>query len=372
MADYYEILGVPRDASPEEIKRAYRELVQKYHPDKYYGKPEYEEMNEKFKKINEAYQVLSDPEKRRMYDQYGPAFEQVKASGGFTGFDGFRDWINWAEAMRDAGEGFSFDFGLGDLEDLFSDFFSWGIKTKKAKRGKDLHYEMEIEFREAVFGTEKEIILDKFNVCHGCNGSGVAKDSKYKTCPTCHGSGRITQRRKTFFGDLRTVTVCSRCGGEGKIPEKECPYCRGEGRIRERKSVKIKIPAGIDDGQTIRFRGLGEADKGGVGDLYITFRVRPDPVFKREKYNILTEKEISISQAVLGGKIKVETLDGEVYLKIPAGTKSGQVFRLRNKGVHYLTGKGRGDHLVKVNIKIPKTLTKKQKELFEKLKEEGL
>jgi len=379
MADYYEILGVPKNASPEEIKRAYRELVQKYHPDKYYGKPEYKEMNEKFKQINEAYQVLSDPEKRKLYDQYGSSFEQARAAGGFAGFEGFRDWATWAEAMRDSGQGFSFDFGdfgFGDLGDIFSDFFGFGTTTKarKTKRGRDLHYEMEISFREAVFGTEKEISLDKFNLCPNCHGSGVAKDSKFVTCPNCHGLGRLTRVQSTFFGQVRTTTTCSRCGGEGKIPEKKCPTCGGEGRVRERKTLKVKIPAGIDEGETIILRGQGEAgSKGGTpGHLYLTFHIKPDPIFKRKGFDILSEEEISISQAVLGAKVKIKTLEGEVILKIPPGTRSGQVFRLRGKGVPYLKRNGRGDQLVTINIKIPKTLSRRQKELLEELRNEGL
>jgi molecular chaperone DnaJ len=370
MADYYEILGVPRDASPEEIRRAYRELVQKYHPDKYYGKPEYKEMNEKFKKINEAYEVLSDPEKRRLYDQYGSAFEQAKASGGFTGFEGFRDWATYAEAMKDFFE--EEDFGFSNL---FSEFFGMGERTKtRARKGRDLYSELVIDFEEAIFGTEKEISLDKFSICPECKGSGIAKDSKFITCPICHGSGQVIQTKSTFFGQVRLTSTCPKCKGEGKIPEKRCLKCDGEGRIRERKTLKVKIPAGIDDGQTIVLTGQGEAGlKGGkAGNLYLRIRVRPHPEFKRKNYDILSEKEISISEAVLGSKVKVKTIDGEVILKIPPGTKSGQVFRIRGKGVPYLKKKGRGDHLLTVHIKIPKTLTKRQRELLEKLKEEGL
>jgi molecular chaperone DnaJ len=378
MADYYEILGVSKNASPEEIKRAYRELVQKYHPDKYYGKPEYQEMNEKFKKINEAYQVLSDPEKRRLYDQYGASFEQARATGGFAGFDGFRDWATYAEAMREAGQGFQFDFtdfGLGDLGDIFSEFFGTSQKRRThSKRGRDLHLEITLDFKEAVFGTEKEISLDKFNLCPECHGSGVAKDSKFITCSNCHGAGQITRLQSTFFGQIRATTTCPKCGGEGKIAEKKCLKCNGDGRIRERKTLKVRIPAGINEGETIILRGQGEAGArgGSVGNLYLTFHIKPDSFFKRKGYDILTEEEISISQAVLGGKTRIKTIDGEVVLKIPPGTKSGQVFKLKGKGVPYLKGRGRGDHLVTVNIKIPKNLTRRQKELLEELQKEGL
>lgn len=379
---YYDILGINKNASADQIKSAYRELVKKYHPDKYYGKSEYKEMNDKFREINEAYQVLSDTEKKQMYDQYGPAFEQAKQRGGAGGFEGFRDWAAYAEAMKRNGGGFSaggFDFGdLGDIGDIFGDLFGFGgdsrARSKKASRGQDLHYEMEINFREAVFGEEKEITLDKFNKCYECGGSGVAKDSKYKTCPTCKGVGRTARVQSTFFGNFQTVSTCTKCGGQGKIPEKECSACRSEGRIRERKNLKIKIPAGIDDSQTIVLRGQGEAGEksGDTGDLYITFRVKPDPEFKRDGFDIVTEKEISISEAALGANIKIKTLEGEIVFKIPIGTKSGQVFKLKNRGIQHLNSRNKGNHLVTVDVKIPKNLSRKQKELLEELRKEGL
>lgn len=372
--DYYEILGVKRDASPEEIKRAFRELAQKYHPDKPGGDAE------KFKEINEAYQVLSDPEKRKMYDQYGESFEQARARGGFGGFESFRDWATWAEAMRGAGRGVEFDFedlGFGDLGDLFSDFFGFtGRRPRGAKKklGRDIEIEMLVDFREAIFGTEREISLDKFVVCPKCEGLGTEPGSKFITCSKCKGSGQVTQTQSTFFGTVRTVSTCPVCGGEGKTAEKKCSQCHGEGRIRKLQKLKIKIPAGIDEGGVIRLTGQGEAgSKGGrPGDLYIHIRVRPDSFFKRRGFNLYSEEEISISQAVLGGKKTIKTIDGEVDLKIPPGTPSGQEFKLSGKGVPYLHNRGRGDQIVKVKIKIPKHLTKKQKELLEKLKEEGL
>ena len=375
MSDYYKTLGINKSASADQIKSAYRELVKKYHPDKYYGKPEYKEMNDKFKEINEAYQVLADSEKKQMYDQYGPAFEQAKQRGGAGGFEGFRDYAAYAEAMKNAGGGFSSDFGdLGDLGDIFSSFFGGGTRTRRssARRGKDLHYQMEITFREAAFGAEKEIPLEKFNVCRECGGSGVDKNSKYNTCSTCGGAGRVNQRQRTFFGDFETVVSCSKCGGQGKIPEKECGHCRGEGRIKERKNVKIKIPAGINNEQTINYHSQGEAGKGGVGDLYITFNVKSDREFSRDGFDVLSEKNISISEAVLGDKVQINTLEGEVTLKIPNGTKSGQVFKLAGKGIQHLHGHGKGNQLVTINIKIPNNLSRKQRELLEELKKEGL
>lgn len=384
MADYYKILGINKNASAEEIKAAYRELVKKYHPDKYYGKPEYQQMNEKFKEINEAYQVLSDLTKRQMYDQYGSAFEQTRAGTGAGDF-GFRDWATYAEAMKDIFGDFSTrggsafdgeDFGFGDLGDIFSDFFGVGTRTKtrRSSRGHDLQFQMEISFREAVFGAEKEIIFDKFDICSACGGSGVDKNSKYITCSSCRGSGKVRQVHQSFFGQFQMATTCPKCGGEGKISEKECRACGSDGRVRQRKNLKIKIPAGIDNNESIVLKGQGEAGKksGTAGHLYITFKVKPDPEFKRKAFDILSQKEISIAEAVLGGKVTIKTLDGEVDLKIPAGTKSGQVFKLRGKGVPRLPGGGRGDQLVTIEIKIPKHLTRRQKELLKELKKEGL
>lgn len=381
MTDYYDILGVRRDASPEEIKRAFRQLAQKYHPDKPGGDAE------KFKQINEAYQVLSDPEKRKMYDQYGQTFEQARARGGFSGFESFRDWINWAEVMKDFStqdrSTFEEDLGFGDLGDLFSDFFSvggFGSRQARATRervGRDIEIELSIDFKESVFGAEREILLEKFIVCPRCSGSGVEPGSKYVNCTRCHGRGQISQERSTFFGTFRTVTVCPVCQGQGKLPEKKCKQCHGQGRIKGQKKLKIKIPAGVQDGGVIKFFGQGDApiatgQRGRNGDLYVHIHVKPSKEFKREGYNILSEAEISISQAVLGDKIEIKTIDGLVNLKIPPGTQSGQVFKLKNKGVPYLHSQERGDHLVKVNIKIPKHLNKRQRELLEKLKEEKL
>jgi len=386
--DYYKILGINKNASTEEIKKAYRQLVQKYHPDKFYGKAEYQEMNEKFKQINEAYQVLADLEKKQMYDQYGSAFEQAKQRGGAGGFEGFRDWASYAEAMKN-GSGFGFgDFSsqggqtsgwdMGDLGDILGDLFGFSGGSRstsgRANRGKDLRFQMEISFQDAVFGAEKETSIDKFNICDNCNGKGVAKDSKYKTCSSCRGAGKTARVQSTFFGNFQTVSTCAKCGGEGKIPEKECLICHGEGRVRREKKLKIKIPAGINDGQTIVLRNQGEAGKKGVnnGDLYITFNIKPDPTFERNGFNILNEKEISISEAVLGAKIIIKTIEGDVTLKIPGGTKSGQIFKLKDRGIQHLNGRGKGDHLVTIKVKIPQHLSRKQKGLFEELKQEGL
>lgn len=352
--DYYKILGVSQNASQDEIKRAFRELAHKYHPDKNNGNAE------KFKEINEAYQVLSDPEKRQQYDQFGATFEQAQAQGGFSGFDGFRDFSGFAQG---------FDFS--DLGDMFGfgDIFGSGRKKTRATRGRDIEVEMQIDFREAVFGAEKILELHKPSICENCGGSGADPQSKINTCHTCGGMGRVQNIQRTFFGSFQTVTTCPACGGEGKKAEQECRECRGSGAVRAFKKLKIKVPAGIDDGETIKLSGEGEAGKRGgrAGDLFITFRVKPDRQFKRERNNILSTVGISFTQAALGDKIEVETLDGKVKLIIPAGTQSGEIFRLKGKGVPSLRDNSRGDHLVEVAVITPTRLTRRQKELLEEL-----
>lgn len=392
MADYYKILGLSKNASPDEIKRAFRELAQRYHPDKAGGNAE------KFKEVNEAYQVLSDTEKRKMYDQYGETFEQARAKGGFGGFEGFRDFASYAEAMKNAGQGFDFsargarsarearresafggeDFGMGDLGDIFGDLFGFGgQRTPRGGRrrgGRDIEIEIAIDFKEAIFGTEREVNLDKLAGCQKCDGSGVEPGSKTMTCQKCKGSGQVVQNQSTFFGVIRTAVVCPNCGGEGKVAEKKCHQCKGEGRTKKTQRLKIKISDGIDNGGVIRISGQGEAGIKGsrAGDLYVHVRVRPDSHFERRGNDIFSEEFITISQAVLGGEKDIQTIDGEVKLKIPAGTSSGQDFRLSGKGVPFLHEHGRGDQIVKLTIKIPKHLNKKQKELLEELGREEL
>ncbi len=354
--DYYKILGVSRDASQEEIKRAFRELAHKYHPDKQGGSAE------KFKEINEAYQVLGNPEKRQQYDQFGTTFEQAQSQGGFSGFEGFRDFSGFANG---------FDFDFSDLGEMFGfgDIFGGGRKKTRVSRGRDIEVEMEINFREAVFGAEKILELHKPSVCENCGGSGNDPKSKIVTCETCGGSGRVQQVQRTFFGSFQAVTTCPICRGEGKKAERECSECRGSGAVRAFKKIKIKIPAGIDNGETIKLSGEGEAGKRGgkPGDLFITFHVKPDKEFRRRGNDILSKVGINFTQAALGDKIEVETLDGKVKLTIPAGTQSGQIFRLKGKGVPSLRGYGRGDHLVEVAVITPTRLTKRQRELLEEL-----
>lgn len=362
--DYYDILGVSKNASQEEIKRAFRKLAHQYHPDKNKGN------EEKFKEISEAYQVLSDSHKRSQYDQYGQTFEQAQAQGGFHGFRDFRDFSSFADAFQGAqgAESNFTDLGLGDI---LGDLFGFGGRGRRSRRGQDIQTEMVIDFKEAAFGAEKNIELEKDITCPHCQGQGIEPDSKMIICSSCQGTGQKEEAQRTVFGIFRTVTTCPDCQGQGKRAEKNCSKCHGQGIIKDKKSLKIKIPAGINQGQSLKLTGEGQAGPKGTsaGNLYITFHIKPHPKFTRQGHDILSEHEISFTQVALGAKIEVETLDKKVKLKIPAGTQPGQVFRLRNKGIPYLHGRGKGDQMVRVVVKVPEKLTKKQRELLERFEE---
>lgn len=365
MKDYYEILGVSKGASEEELKKAYRKLAHKYHPDKQGGD------EKKFKEVNEAYQMLSDKTKRAQYDQFGTTFEGAGGYGaggqrqsGFSGFD-FND------IFRGAGnEGFQ---GFG-FEDIFSDIFGGSRGTRRVERGEDITVDLDIDFIEAVQGVKKKVNLYKRNVCDECQGMGAARGSAIKTCSTCKGSGKVTKTQRIFLGTFSQSTVCDTCGGQGSIPEKKCERCGGDGRVRTEKVIEIDIPAGIDNGQTIKIDKEGEAARrGGIhGDLYVTIHVKPHPHFVRKQDDIYYEAKLAFTQLVLGDKIKVPTLNGEVKLKIPAGTPPGKLFRLNGLGVPHLEAKGTGDMYVRVTLKVPGSLTWEQKKLIEEMKEKGL
>jgi len=378
--DYYKILGVSKNASQNEIKQAFRKLAQEYHPDKAGTDEKKREENEKkFKEINEAYQVLSDEKKRSQYDQFGTTFEGEQ---GFSWQDFARQYgFGFSEPFgqtQDETSGFNFDFG--DLGDLFGDFFGFGGRQARAKtrsrsrRGDDLQVNLTIDFREAVFGTEKEIEIYKNMTCSHCQGNGAEPGSKVVTCPTCGGSGQIANIQRTILGSFQTVTTCPDCDGEGKRAERKCSICGGHGRTKELKKIKVKIPAGIDDKAVIKLTGQGEAGLrgGSSGDLFINLEVKEDPEFKRQGDNILTKATIPFSVLALGGKIKVKTLEDEIWLKIPAGTASGRVIKIRGRGIPHLKRWGRGDLLVEVQVKTPEKLTRKQKELLEELGKEGI
>jgi len=359
--DYYKILGVDKGASQDEIKKAFRKLAHEHHPDKTNGNAD------KFKEINEAYQTLGNESKRQQYDRFGSDF-----AGGASGFGGGNPFGGQGGFGGFNQSNVHFDFeDLGDLGGIFGSFFGGGAgqsgRSREA-RGRDLEIEMSIDFEEAVFGVEKTIDLSKKIICSVCKGNGAEPGSKINNCSTCHGSGKVTRMQQTILGNFQTQTVCAECGGQGKKPEKKCHKCHGSGVAHGSESIKIKIPAGIDNGQQIRLSGKGEAASNGLaGDLYINIKVRPNKKFVRRGIDVYSTLSISIKQAILGDSIKVETVDGEVNLKIPEGTQSHTQFKLKDKGVPQLNSHGRGDHLVEVVVNIPKNLGRSQKKALEQL-----
>lgn len=341
--DYYDILGTSKGASDDEIKKAYRKLAMKYHPDR---NPDNKEAEEKFKDINEAYQVLSDPEKKSQYDQFGT----TDFNGGFGGAGGF-------------------DFsGMGGFEDIFDSFFGGGFSSRRRRngpeRGADLEYTLNLTFEEAVFGIEKEISISKNENCDTCNGTGSKPGSNTKTCDKCGGTGQVRYQRNTPLGSFVSTSACDKCNGTGKVITDPCSHCHGKGTVRKNKKVKIKIPAGVDTGNVLPLRGQGEPGKNGgpSGDLYINIRVSSHKLFNRKGFDIYIEEHISFGKASFGTELKVATVDGDVKYKVPAGTQSGTVFRLKGKGVPRVNGHGRGDEYVKIIVDIPKSLNEKQKE----------
>ncbi len=349
--DYYEVLGVQKGASPDEIKKAFRQMAKKYHPDLNPGNTEAEE---KFKEVNEAYEVLSDPDKKARYDQYGHAGVDPSYGGGFNG-------------------GFSGGFGdMGDIGDIFNSFFGGGFGSSSRanpnapRRGQDLETSVQINFMDACFGKDIEIDVTRLEKCPECNGSGAASGSSAETCPDCHGTGNVKVAQRTPFGMISSQKPCTRCGGKGKIINNPCHKCNGNGRINVTAKVTVPIPAGIDDGQTLRVSGKGNAGTNGgpYGDLHVNISVRPDPIFKRDGFDIHTDIPITYTQAVLGDEIVVPTIDGKVKYPVPEGTQTGSTFRFKGKGVRRLHSTARGDQYVHVTIEVPKNLSKKQKELL--------
>jgi len=350
--DYYEILGVSKDASKEEIKRAYRKLSKQYHPDinKEPG------ADEKFKEISEAYEVLSDDTKRAQYDQFGHA-------GPNQGFDGFGGFDGFSEA------------GFGGFEDILNTFFGGGSSRRRnpnaPRQGADLQYTMTLTFEEAVFGKETDIEIPREEECSTCHGSGAKPGTHPEECPYCHGSGQINTEQNTPFGRIVNRRVCHHCGGTGQVIKQKCPTCHGTGRVKKRKKIHVKIPAGIDDGQQLRVAGRGEpgVNGGPNGDLYIIFQVKEHEFFERDGDDIYCEMPISFVQAALGDEIEVPTLYGRVKLKIPAGTQTNTKFRLRGKGVKSVRSSTNGDQHVIVRIVTPTKLTEKQKQLLREFAE---
>lgn len=372
--DYYEVLGVDKNVSEEDLKKAYRKLAKKYHPD---ANPDNKkEAEEKFKEVSEAYETLSDPQKRRMYDQFGPDGPQGFGGGaggpgggyysytgsGFNGFSGF--------------DGFGSDFG--DIGDIFSSFFGggsgFGSRTRQRsagpKKGRDLKYNLDVTFEEAYSGVKKEITIMREEECPTCHGTKAKPGTKTSTCAACHGSGRVTQTVSTILGQMQTTKICPECGGEGTKIEEKCPDCKGKGTIRKTVKIKISIPAGIDNDQTIVLKGEGESGtKGGPkGDLYVVVTVRNHRIFKRQGNTVICEVPITFTQATLGANLKIPMVDGteEIY-PIPEGTQSGTKFTIKGKGFKAVNSTYHGDFVFVVNVQIPKRLTTEQRDLLTKL-----
>ena len=359
---YYDVLGVSRSASADEIKKAYRKMAHLYHPDKKGGD------EAKFKEVNEAYQTLSDPQKRTNYDRFGKGDfgsgfggGQGQQQGGFEGF----------------AQGFNFNQSAGGFEDIFSDIFSsagfGGSGRQEVNRGRDISVDVELEFEEMARGVKKKIKLYKKKTCSVCGGSG-GEGGKTKTCPDCGGTGQIRKTRRSFFGTFSQVAECDRCFGTGRIAEKKCHNCGGDGLVRDYEDLEVQFPPAVETGQTLQMSGHGEAGlRGGpAGNLYLNIRVKEHRDFQRKGFHILSKKELTFSQAALGDDIEVKTIDGEVTIKAPAGIKSGDFLKIRGRGINFPQSDRRGDHLVEVILKVPKSLTRKQKRLLEELQEEGL
>ena len=349
--DYYEVLGVEKGASDDELKKSYRKLARKDHPD---VNPGDKEAEEKFKEINEAYETLSDADKREQYDRYGH-----DGPGGFGGAGGF------------GGFGGGQDFGgMNDIFDMFfGGGFGGGQQQRGPRKGADLRYDLTIEFEEAVFGTEKTITLPKWESCGTCHGTGAKPGTSATTCSRCNGTGQVYTMQKTPFGQIQTAKVCPECGGKGTVIKEPCTECNGKGKKRVNKKIEIKVPAGVDVGSRLRMSGEGDpGEQGGPnGDLYIYINVRNHPIFVRNEDDIYMEQEINIAQAALGADVQVQTLEGKVTLTIPAGVQSGAKFRMKGKGVKNIKGYGKGDQYVTIKVVTPKNLTTEQRDLLQKL-----
>ena len=359
--DYYEILGVEKNSSKEELKKAFHKLAHKYHPDKNKGD------DKMFKEVNEAYQILSDDQKRAQYDQFGS--EGPSFGGGGAGFDPSNmGGFDFSGFQGQAG------FDMGDLGDIFSDFFGGGMGGRQpspSKRGRDISTEITIPFADGIFGTTRRIIITKTSKCDTCHGSGAKEGAKQVTCSQCNGKGQIRETRRSILGTFATTKICDVCNGTGTVPSEMCSTCKGAGVKRKEEEIEVRIPAGMEDGEMIRMTGLGEAVKHGTaGDLYIKINIAKHQSFIRDHQNLLMDLDVKLSEAVLGGEHVIETLDGKVTMKIPEGIASGTQLRIKEHGVPSSRGK-RGDLIVRVIVKIPTKLSKKAKSAIEELKSEG-
>jgi len=341
--DYYEVLGVPRTASQEEIKKAFRRLAMQYHPDR--NKEDGAEA--RFKEVNEAFEILSDPEKRAAYDRFGRAGVGQQPGGGFEGFSNF-----------------------GGFGDIFDAFFGGATRQRRGpQRGADLRYTMTLTFEEAIFGTEKEIEVSRTEQCAYCGGLGAEPGSKPERCPSCNGTGEVRRVQQSIFGQFVNVTACDRCRGEGRVVTNPCAKCRGTGRERKSRKLQVRVPPGVDNGQQLRLSGEGEAGAQGgpAGNLYVLMQVQPHEFFKRDEDDIIFDLPVNVAQAALGDELTIPTIDGNTQFKIPAGTQSGRIFELKDKGVPHLRGGGRGSQIVRVRVVTPTNLTKEQQRLFREL-----
>ena len=351
--DYYDVLGVDKDASQQEIKKAYRKLALKYHPDK----SDDPDAEEKFKGISEAYAVLSDQEKRQRYDRYGHA--------------GIDQEYSYEDIFR--GADFSDIFGDLGFNDIFNQFFGgFGGRRQRQRRGRDILYRLDISLEDAYHGDEKEVTLNRREQCPECDGSGAAPGSDVTTCSRCNGSGQVQQSSRTAFGHFTQITVCPKCGGEGTIIEKPCSRCNGDGTIRQRRTITVQIPPGVQDGMRLRLAGEGEAGEKNApsGDMYVEVHIRPHDDFERRDDTLLTTKHISFPEAALGSQVEVATMNGSASLEIPAGTQNGDTFTIKKKGMPRLRGSGHGDLVVRITVDVPSSLTAKQKELIHELADE--
>lgn len=354
MKDYYQVLGVTKSASEEEIKKAFRTLAHKYHPDKKGGD------EAKFKEVSEAYAVLSDKKRRAEYDTYGKTFTGGP-QGGFGGFD----FSNFANGFG----GFDQQNVEFDLGDIFGEFFGGG--GRRARRGRDISIDIELSFREAIFGADRRVLISKVTTCETCTGTGAQKGTAKKTCVACNGKGQIHETRNSFFGSFTSARTCPTCSGRGEIPESPCPVCKGQGVAKREEEVRITVPSGVEDGEMIRMPGRGEAAPGvPAGDLYVKLHVRPDKTFTRDGSNLVMTLPIKLTDALLGGSYKINTLDGETTVAVPAGVTHGEFIRVRGRGIP--VGRARGDILVRINIEFPKKLSKEARDMIEKLRKEGL
>ncbi|MES2135187.1 MAG: molecular chaperone DnaJ [Patescibacteria group bacterium] len=355
--DYYQLLGIDKKASKEDIKKAFRKLAHQYHPDKKGGD------EAKFKEVSEAYSVLSDDKKRSEYDSYGRVFSgggsQGPQGGGFEGFD-FSQFQGGAD----------FDVDLNDIFGGFSDIFGGG--RGRQARGRDISVDLELSFKESVFGLTRRMLITKDSTCSSCTGSGAEPGTKTKTCPTCNGKGQVVESRRSPFGTFSVSTACATCNGRRVVPEKPCTTCKGSGVERRQEEITVVIPPGLDNGQVIRLAGFGEAISGGAtGDLYVKVHVRADQKFRKEGYNLVTDLSVKISDALMGSEYQLETLDGTVSLKVPPLSSTDEILRMKGKGVPTERGK-RGDLLIRVRVEMPQKLSKEAKELLLKLKQEGI